>query len=372
MERILFLINNLSMGGAEKVLVNLANNLDKTKFDITVMTLFDVGINKKFLSHDVHYISCFRHMLRGNSHFLKILSPHTLHKMLIKEKYDIEVSFLEGSSARIISGCRNPSTKLYSWIHVEQHTRANAARAFRSYSESKKCYERFDHIICVSEYVRHDFLSLYPNIKDALVRYNTNETEKILQMKNESIDDMVFRNDEFNLVAVGKLMKNKGFDRLARIVKRVYDDGIPIHLYALGEGPMKPEIQQYLNNNNIQEAFTFLGYKTNPYKYVAKCDIFVCASLAEGFSTAATEALIVGTPVCTVDVSGMKELLGENNEWGIVTDNTEEALYRSIKQLIDNPDLLHHYQRQAVIRGKMFDTKTTVGAVEELLRGMMR
>ena len=81
---------------------------------------------------------------------------------------------------------------------------------------------------------------------------------------------------------------------------------------------------------------TFLGYDTNPYKYVAKSDLFVCASFAEGFSTAATEALILATPVCTVDVSGMKELLGEDNEWGLVTENDENALYEGIRRLLDD------------------------------------
>ena len=92
----------------------------------------------------------------------------------------------------------------------------------------------------------------------------------------------------------------------------------------------------------IADVVTLLGYQTNPYKYVAKCDLFVCASFAEGFSTAATEALIVGTPVCTVEVSGMKEMLGENNEWGVVTENDDEALYHGIKQLLDEPSLLAH------------------------------
>ena len=62
-----------------------------------------------------------------------------------------------------------------------------------------------------------------------------------------------------------------------------------------------------------------MGYQTNPYKYLAKCDLFVCSSHSEGFSTAATEALIVGVPVCSVEVSGMREMLGENNEYGVIT-----------------------------------------------------
>ena len=96
----------------------------------------------------------------------------------------------------------------------------------------------------------------------------------------------------------------------------------------------------------------------------------MCSSHSEGFSTAATEALIVGTPVCTVDVSGMKELLGEDNEYGIVTENSEEALYQGIKQLLDNPALLTHYKEKAQERGKMFSTTQTVSAVENMLEAL--
>ena len=74
-------------------------------------------------------------------------------------------------------------------------------------------------------------------------------------------------------------------------------------------------------------------------KYMKRCDLFVCASHAEGFSTAATEALIVGLPVCTVEVSGMREMLGAHNEFGVITNNDEEALYKGIKELIENPEM---------------------------------
>ena len=63
----------------------------------------------------------------------------------------------------------------------------------------------------------------------------------------------------------------------------------------------------------------------------------------------------------------MKEMLGENNEFGVVTENSEEALYDGIKMLLDNPDLLVHYKKQAEIRGKEFCTEKTVKAVEKML-----
>ena len=158
--------------------------------------------------------------------------------------------------------------------------------------------------------------------------------------------------------------------RLLSIIKRLQDENYPVHLYILGIGPLQPEMERYIQTNNLQGAVTLLGYQTNPYKYVSKCDLFVCASFAEGFSTAATEALIVGTPVCTVDVSGMKEMLGEHNEWGIVTENSEEALYQGIKDLLDHPDKLVHYKEKAIERGKTFSTENTVRAAEEMLLGL--
>ena len=117
----------------------------------------------------------------------------------------------------------------------------------------------------------------------------------------------------------------------------------------------------------MKKNVTLLGYQINPYKYISKCDLFVCASYAEGFSTAATEALILGVPVCTVEVSGMKEMLGENNEYGIVTENNDEALYQGIKELINNSEKLQHYKQQAIIRGKSFSTERTVREVEKML-----
>lgn len=367
MKKILFFIHDLGPGGAEKVLVNLVNNMDPEMFEITVMTLAGGGINEQFLKPHIRYLTCFDRLPRGHIHLLKLFSPQQLHKRFIKEKYDIEVSYLEGPSARIISGCPYSGTKLVSWVHVEQHSRVIAAKAFRSYRESECCYRKFQQTACVSEYVKQDFLGLYPDLSHVSVIYNTNETNQILQKRHETIDKDVFFQGEFRICGVGKLMPNKRFDRVLRIHQRLMEQGYSVHTYLLGDGPERNELELFTRENQLSQSVTFLGYQTNPYKYVANCDLFVCASIAEGFSTAATEALIVGTPVCTVEVSGMKEMLGESNEYGIVTENDEEALYQGIKRLLDDPDLLAHYKKQAEIRGKVFSTENTVKAVEEML-----
>ncbi len=370
MIKVLFMIPNLGHGGAEKVLVNLVNHMDKKQFDVTVMTLYDEGVNKNFLSKDVKYKTCFPKSFKGVSKFLKLSTPEKLYHKFIEDDYDIVVSYLEGQTARIVSGCQNPDTKLVSWIHVEQHTQKNAARTFRSISEMKRCYLKFDRTICVSEYVKNDFHAIVP-VKNIIVLYNTIESEKIHKLSKEKVEIGLFDSKEIKMCGIGTLKKSKGFDRLLKVHKKLYDQGYPVHTYILGEGEEKDNLEQFVVNNDLDGSVTFLGYQTNPYKYLKRMNLFVCTSFAEGFSTAATEALIVGTPVCTVEVSGMKEMLGENNEYGVVTENNNEAFYSAVKELLDHPELLSYYRIQAEKRGKEFDTDSTVKAVENMFKKLI-
>ena len=370
MIKVLFLIHDLGQGGAERVLVNLVNNMDQTRFDISVIALFGGGVNEKYLAPHIHYRAVWPREIRGNSHIMKLLTPAQLHRICVKEHYDIEISYLEGPSARVISGCEDENTKLVSWIHVEQHTYKNLAKSFRSRNEAKKCYERFDQNVCVSQYVNDDFCKILDYQKPSCVLYNTVESDKILMQAGEAAAEI--QNEKaLSLVAVGTLKPSKGYGRLLSIIKRLKEERYPVCLYILGMGELQRELEQYIKAHGLNEHVRMLGYQANPYRYVEKCDLFVCASYAEGFSTAATEALIVGTPVCTVEVSGMKEMLGEHDEYGIVTENSEEALYQGIKRLLDDPELLAHYRKKAAERGAMFSTESTVRAVEEMLEGLL-
>lgn len=367
MIKVLFLIHDLSMGGAEKVLVNLVNNMDRTKFDITVLSLFDEGVNKQFLDKNITYRYAFKKAIRGNSHLMKLLRPETLHALIVKDHYDIEVAYLEGPSARVVSGCTAPDTKLVCWIHVEQHTAKVASASFRSVKEAQRCYGKFQKIISVSETVEQTFRESLQVNSSYQVLYNTNESEKILRLAQEAVKTPDFRDGSFYWCGVGKLVPNKGFDRMLHIQKRLLSEGYRVKLLILGAGWQQKDLEKWCTEHNLSDTVMFLGYQTNPYQYVAKCDLFVCASYAEGFSTAATEALIVGTPVCTVEVSGMREMLGEDSQYGLIVPNDEEALYQGIKSLLDQPERLAEYRRKAAVRGKIFSTHETVEAVQEML-----
>ena len=367
-KRVLFLIPNLKHGGAEKVLVNLVNNLDKDKYDVTLQTLFDVGVHKKSLQAHIRYKSFFAKEFRGNSLLFKLFPAKLWWKIIINEHYDIVISYLEGPTTRILSGCPDNNTKKVAWIHIELNTPRLAALGFRNIKEAQKAYPSFDKIVAVSESVKECFLKNIKINTNIQVLYNTNETEEIEKKSLIPIEDESFKtNDVISVCSVAKLMKTKGFDRLIEAHKKLLDEGYRHRIFILGIGEEKKFLETLIEKNGLENSFVLLGFRENPYQYVSNCDLYVCSSRREGFSTAVTESLIVGTPVVSTNCSGAKELLGHNNEFGIVVENSTEGIYQGMKQMLSNPEVLGNYRKQAKIRGTYFSKERTVKAVEEML-----
>lgn len=368
MKKVLFLIPSLGHGGAEKVLVNLVNNMDREQFDVTLQTLFDEGVNKQYLKPDVRYKSFLKRSFRGNNTLFAHIPARWLYRMIVKEKYDTVVSYLEGPTTHIVSGCPYAETKKVAWVHIELGDDKKYASGFCSKKAATKAYRDMDRIVCVSETVQEVFEKTagihFANIG---VLYNTNETKQILEKSQEPVDDVTLKADEVNVVSVAKIMHTKGYDRLAAVHKRLMEEGLRHHIYLLGVGEEQKAIEDYLQENGLQDTFTFLGFRDNPYKYVAKMDLYVCSSRREGFSTAVTEALIVGTPVVSTCCSGAYELLGKQNEYGIVVDNSEEGIYEGMKRMLSDAELRRHYAEQAKERGTEFSTEKTVQSVEGML-----
>lgn len=365
MKSILFLIPCLGGGGAERVLVNLANNLDKTKYEVTVQTIFDIGVNKEYLSNEVKYIAGFKKRFKGNSQIFKLFTPSYLYKKIVKKRYDVVVAYLEGVACRIVSGCPYKDSKLIAWIHVEQNNKKTASYSFRSIKEMNDCYNKFSQIACVAQTVKNDFEALVDLKKPSIVIYNTNETDLIKEKAKEDLRDFKFSN-QINVISVGRLVDEKGYDRLLNVHARLLKEGLSHHLYILGTGGLEEQLKNQSKNLGVEQTAHFLGFNKNPYKFVANADLFVCSSRREGFSTAVTESLVVGTPVVSTNCSGANELLGNNNEYGIVVGQSEEELYQAVKKMLADTDLLKEYKEKAKERGKNFSKQKTVKAVEEV------
>lgn len=361
-KRILFFHFSLGGGGAERVLVNLLNNLDPDKYEITLHTIFNNGVYKNAIAGHIKRKTVFKRQFRGVTPFLKLFSPSFLHKFLIKEKYDIEIAYLQSTPTRIISGCNSSAIKI-GWLHNEVvNKKEYMQQAFRSIDESIVCYNKFHYIVSVAESVQDSFEKNFPEIlTPKKVLYNVNDYSEIRDLSSKKIP-LNINHDTINICSVGRLVEQKRFDRLINVVNRIKHDNIKLHLYILGEGKERANLEEQIGKLHLEENVSLLGFNANPYKYVAKMDLFVCSSMNEGYSTAVTEAVALGVPVLTTNCSGMEEIL-DGGKYGKIVDNNEDALYSGIKELIENPKQIDDY-RTNIQRSEKFDTRSLVNQYE--------
>lgn len=363
-KKILFIIDSLTGGGAEKVLVNLVNNMNTDEFDITVETMFFNGVNAQFLKPEIKLFCRKAPLFQGVSHLLKRLPDKLLYKYFIgNAKYDVIVAFMHGASAKVVSGCPDKNIKKYVWIHTKEIERGTIVKFYPTKEQTVDSYSRFDRIIAVSEDVKDSF-DRYSNLGDKIiVRYNVNDTKKIKKLAEEPFD----RNtDTFYISTFGRLAGEKRFDRLVNTAKLLKNDGLNFEIHVFGTGAEKERLESLINETETSDCVFLDGFIDNPYKVFSNSDLFVCSSDTEGLSTAMSEAVILGVPVISTDVSGAKEVLGDNNEYGIVTGKSENGLYKAIKSLMTDKELYAHYKKAVAERSSFFDTDETVKKITGL------
>lgn len=371
MVRVLFLINSLGGGGAERVLVNLVNNMDKARYDITVQTIFRAGVNKEYLSSNVRLREGHFLNIKGVSAFIRFVPKSILLKMCgIDEDYDVVIAYMHGAPTKVLWEYKK-APKL-AWLHCDMEH--SSLLKFFSQKQVVSCFGSFDRIVGVSKSVCDSFSKLY-GLGDKLVTvYNTNDTQKIKVLSEKPVLDLenwrMFPG--LKLITVGRLHPQKGYDRLINICERLRIDGENYRLLILGIGSEEDKLKQLVKEKDLMDYVIFGGYHNNPYPYIKAADLFVCSSRYEGLSTVMSETIILGTPIITTDVSGAKEVLGEKNEYGLVVDNDEDALYDGLKKLLNNPEMLMNYREKASERAAFFETRHTVHAVEELIEEVLQ
>ena len=375
MKKILIFVDSLNEGGVSKVLLDLLENINKEKYDITVMTLYNQGVYIDEVRKHVKYKYCFN-IPAANDNSLKAklyrkywggmlrLPESFMYRWFVKEKYDIEIAFMHGWSTKFISGSNNRASKKIAWVHVDLVTWNRVDGVFKNLEHHKKAYSKFDEVICVSQTVKEGIEKKY-NVKNAKVLYNPINREKILKLSNEKIDDINHSN-KFKLISVGRLSKEKGYDRLLRVVKKLVNEQIGCELLIIGSGKEYDKLNSYIKNNNLEYNIKIVGYKENPYKYVKSSDLFVCSSLSEGYSLVIAESLVLGIPVVSTKCSGPIEIL-RNGENGLLVENSEEGLYKGLKEIINSNELYINYKNRAVKEGTKFGVDNFIKSVEEIL-----
>ena len=368
MKKILFLINNLGAGGAEKVLLTLVNRLCG-EYKITVQTVYNEGIYKEQLDSRIQYQTSIKNpsltKKRIMFRLLRFMPAKWLHKWLIRQKYDIEIAFLEGVCSRVISGAGD-SAKTIAWIHTDITKLSGKDAGFIDTQDEKRSYAKFQQVVCVSEDAKQAFIKKIAPLKEPAVIYNPIDTENILLQANQPLPiDMSIQ--KFAFCAAGRMVSAKGFDRLLEAAARLIKENFVFSLYLIGDGEEKAALQKKIQEENLQNCVQLMGFLENPYAVMSTCDVFVCSSRYEGYSLVVAEALVLGVPVVSTECTGPTELLGYG-KYGLLVENATEGIYEGMKKTLTNPALLTGYRMKAQERKEIFSMETTIAQVHTLLQ----
>ena len=378
MRKILIMNNSLHGGGAERVLQTLLNHIDYQKYDITLYSVLKdhlEGYNKQIKQR--YIFDKYDNKKKITKIKIKIInkiklliykkSVNLFYKLFVRGRYDVEIAFIEGDSTKIISGSNNKRSKKYAWVHVDLSENHWTEIVYSDSEEEKKCYLTYDKIFCVSEAVKDSMNKLFGIQENVYVQHNPIDETRILQMAEKRVETIEQR-EKVNFITVGRLVPQKGYDRLLRVVSKLAQEGYQFGIDILGEGTEKETYLKYVEENNLGNYVRFLGFVENPYPYMKKADAFICSSRTEGYSTVICESIILGVPVITTCCSGTEEIIGGSG-CRLIEENSEEGIYRGIKYILENPSELLNMQQKTQERKQIFTIKNRMREIEEILNG---
>lgn len=375
---IIFFVNSLSGGGAEKILQTVLKYWDTGAWNVTIYSIkkeeippeYPKNVSIRFLFDALHEeegkLACLKVKIKNSVKLwvYKHLPPSVFYRLYVRGSYDVEAAFIEGYATRIASGSRNARSRKLAWVHIDLAANHWTLPVYRSVEEEQTVYRWFDTVVSVSRNVQESIVSLMGPLKNARVLHNPVDLPLIREKSLAFAPvrpqaDMVF-------CASGRLVHQKAFDRLVTVFRYLDREGFSFHLWILGDGPEKKKLAGMIETSGLQEKISLLGYQENPYPYVRTADWVVCSSRSEGYSTVISESLILGTPVVSTLCSGVDEQLN-GGEFGVVTENHALGLYLALKDILTGRTDRKEFAERARRGGERFDLDKLMEGVRRLI-----
>lgn len=380
---ILFVINSLGCGGAEKSLLSLLSLLDYDKYDVTLQMFRRGGMFEELLPPEVHvrkeldYTAfCSQSMAKQMLSFdLRRIAARVRTSLFLRsnakkgsplhdaqaywkysaaaydplpERYDVAIAWGQGTPTHFVAE-KVQAQKKFAWVNAD----------YENVGHNKdfdcKYYAAFTGIICVSDKLCLILQKAFPEYAAKMTTiYDINNPATIFTMADQHCS--LLNRENLTLVTVGRLVPQKGYDIAAKAAWLLKKRNVKFHWYVVGGGdsaPIEKDIAQY----GISDCFTLLGAKANPYPYMKAADIYVQTSKFEGYCLTLAEARMLNVPCVTTnfDVVYAQMINGEN---GLVVEMNAEAIADGIIRLATDQELYQH------IKGYQIQEKK--GNVEEI------
>lgn len=390
-KKVLFMVINMNIGGTEKALLNMINEMPRDQYDITVLMLEKYGgflelipewVNMQYFNgyKDIKGtlnnppIQIIKEAVKSKKllhafflFVLNLLSQFTkersaLFQYLLRNypidpaEYDVAVAYagpMDFISYFVIEKIK--AKKKIQWIHFD------ITKIGFNIKFVNKYYKKFDKIFAVSKMGKEQLESKLPRLKEKInYIYNILSTKEINELANKELG---FK-DSFNglrILTVGRLSREKGQDLCIPVLSKLINEGYNLKWYCVGEGSARSEYENLIQFHGLEDKFILLGANQNPYPFFKECDIYVQPSRHEGFCITLAEARCFNKPIITTNFNGAADqICNEHN--GLIVDSTEYELYKAIQRFIDDKALLRRVQRN--LEGEYKDNRVEINKLE--------
>lgn len=373
--KVLFRHRSMEMGGVEKVLLSLVNNLNKDKFDVTVCLNLNQGELRNEFPNDVKkifltdgredfaknkFIQKFQ-LLKRKIKLEKLRNkPEIVDSKFLKENYDIEIGMTYNDFEMVLNSS-NKNSKKIGWFHSEINIEGfeplvpNILKQFPQFDEIVYCSEKIKNLM----HDNHPDLN-YPREK---VIINAIPIDEIKSNAEEKINDFP---ESPVFVSVGRLHFRKGYHKLIVAHAKLVKDGFPHKILIVGDGEHRQKLEDLINENKVENSFILLGNRMNPYPYIKQADFFILPSQSEAWPLVIAEALILKKPVIATKCGDL-ELMIQHEKTGFLINYNEVEMYDAMRLFLTDENVVSEIKNNLQDIEKQFDNEKIFQSVEEML-----
>lgn len=379
--KILFRHRSMEMGGVEKVMLSLMNNLDREKFEMTVCLNLNQGeLRDEFPSHVRKvYLTDGKEDFSKNKIIQKIQlfqrrqkleklrkNPEIVDREYLKENYDIEIGMTYNDFEPVLNSS-NKNSKKVGWFHSE----IQVPKLQPLVPKILEHFPQFHHMIYCSEKIKNLMHEHYPNLNypTESVIINAIPIEEIKQKANA---DFLLPNAESKIfVSVGRLHTRKGYHKLMDAHKKLLNEGFQHTVIIIGDGEELPNLLEQQKNLGVEKSFVFAGNQMNPYPFIKNADFFIMPSESEAWPLVIAEALILQKPIIATKVGDVESMI-EDRKTGYLIDYDTNEIYVAMKEFLTNEKLVSDLRENLTAIEKQFDNKKIFDEVEEIFVNLLK
>lgn len=378
MKKILFILPHMICGGVEKALLALIHELPKEEYTISVRVVKSEGefvsLIPDYVDYDElplekevrdglmlggikaslkHYASRIQ-LIDFIKVALKIVQKDPLATLIcdfndipeMLETYDIAVCFHIHMPfvVRYVAEKVKANIKC-AWIHND------FAMSGFNVKMIQESLNQYDHYFAVSEQLLEEFTNIFPEYKEKSTIAHNIVSESYIRSNLTENDVTGYNKNSINLLTIGRLDKQKGYDLAVKACKILKDRGYKFNWYALGNGVEEINIKKMIEDFGVKGYFHLLGIRINPYPYIDQCDIYVQPSKHEGYGIAVAEARMLNKPIVCTDFTGARDQI-VNGYTGTIVGFEPEEIADAIKDLIANQDKRNAYSKNLACSDK--------------------